>query len=169
MTTHVAVFWTIAAAVVAWALAECCRLAGAQLHLARAVWTVGAAAMVIHAAAAFAILYEGSQAVALAAVARQTAAIAGVSTGAGLYVNYAFIAIWIADAAWWWTVPAAKAAVAGTWAWARFAFFLFMIVNGAVVFADGWMRGLGLGAVIAILSTLLWTRRRGRVITPRMV
>jgi hypothetical protein len=167
--THVAVFWTIAAAMIAWALTECCRLAAAQLHLARAVWTVGALAMVIHAAAAFALVYEGSQDVALAAVARQTAGITGVKTGAGLYVNYAFIAIWIADAAWWWTVPPAKAAVVGTWAWARLAFFLFMFVNGAVVFADGWMRGLGLCAVIAVLSTLLWTRLRDRVMRPRVI
>jgi hypothetical protein len=166
---HVAVFWTIAVAVVAWALTECCRLAAAQLHLARGVWTVGAAAMVIHAAAAFALLYESSQDVALAAVARQTAGITGINSGAGLYVNYAFVAIWIADAAWWWTVPPARAAVVGVWAWARFTFFLFMLVNGAVVFADGWMRGLGLCAVIAVLATLLWTRVRDRVIAPRMV
>jgi hypothetical protein len=153
--THVAVFWTIAAAMIAWALADCCRLAAVQLHLARVVWTAGAAAMVVHAAAAYALLYDGRQDVALAAVARQTAASAGVSTGAGLYVNCAFIAIWIADAAWWWTVPPAKAVLVGPWPWARFAFFLFMVVNGTVVFADGWMRWLGVVAVIAVVSTFV--------------
>jgi hypothetical protein len=44
-----------------------------------------------------------------------------------------------------------------------------MFVNGAVVFADGWMRGLGLCAVIAVLSTLLWTRLRDRVMRPRVI
>jgi hypothetical protein len=152
--THAAVFGTIAAATLAWAIAECCRVLGRQLALARFVWSAGAAAMLIHSASAFAIIYDGSHEVALAETARQTAALTGVNSGSGLYANYAFLAIWIADAAWWWLGPAHRGRTAGA-GWARLALFLFMFVNGTVIFADGWMRVLGTACISAVIVAMI--------------
>jgi hypothetical protein len=159
--TEVAVFWTIAVSTLAWSVAECCRLLAWHLAQARLVWSAGLAAMLVHSIAAFVVLYGGTQAVALAATAQQTAALTGVDSGAGLYVNYAFVALWLADAAWWWSGPAARGRIAGL-GWARLAVFLFMFVNGAVIFADGGMRWLGtaaVGAVAAAALTRLWRSR----------
>ena len=159
--TQVAVFWTIAASTVAWAIAECWRVLGRQMPLARLVWSAGAAAMTVHAVSAFAIVYRGSHEVALAETARQTAALTGLDSGSGLYVNCAFLAIWLADAVWWWSGPAARARTAGL-GWARLGLFLFMFVNGAVVFADGWMRTIGIVSVTAVVGAMI-TRVRSAI------
>ena len=159
--TQVAVFWTIAASTVAWAIAECCRVLGWQMTLARLVWSAGAVAMTVHAVSAFAIVYRGSHEVALAETARQTAALTGFDSGFGLYVNYAFLTIWLADAAWWWSGPAARGRTAGL-GWTRLGLFLFMFVNGAVIFADGWMRTIGIVCVTAVVAAMIAQAVRNR-------
>jgi len=159
--TQVAVFWTIAAATLAWAFGDACRLLRRQLAVARLVWTAGAVAFVIHSVSAFVLLYDGSHGRALAETARQTAAMTGVDSGAGLYVNYLFLAIWIADCAWWWTVDPGAGGRFSRLGWARVGFFLFMFINGAVIFADGWMRTIGLVAVIAVTGAFV-ARAAGR-------
>jgi hypothetical protein len=144
-----AVFGTIAASVVCWAIAEC--------MASRAAWTLGAVLASVHAAVAFAVFYGGSHEVARVETMRQTEALTGVRFGGGIYVNYAFLAIWIGDAAWWWASPgwrsmrprAVDAAIRG--------FIFFIMVNGAVVFADGLARVLGGVAVAAV--AVAWLRR----------
>lgn len=153
--TQIAVFWTIGAATLAWAFADACRLLRRQLEVARLVWTAGAVAFAIHSVSAFVLLYGGSHTRALAETSRQTAALTGVESGTGLYVNYLFLVVWIADSIWWWTAGAAAGARFSRLGWARFVFFLFMFVNGAVVFADGWMRVVGLLGVSVVVAALL--------------
>ena len=159
--TQVAVFWTIAAATVAWAVGDACRLLRRRLALARLVWTAGALAFLIHSVSAFVLFYDGSHTRALAETARQTAAMTGVDSGTGLYLNYLFLAIWIADTLWWWAVGPEAGARFTRLGWARFMFFLFMFVNGAVIFADGRMRMVGLVAVMVVAAALL-ARTAGR-------
>ena len=110
--------------------------------------------MAVHAASAFAIVYRGSHEIALAETARQTAALTGLSSGSGLYVNYLFLAIWLADTAWWWSGPANRGRTMGL-GWVRLGLFLFMFANGAVIFADGWMRTLGMACVIAVIVAMI--------------
>ena len=100
--TQVLVYWTIAAATLAWAFAEACRLHARALRLARAVWTAAAILFVIHSASAFVLIYDASHTRALAETARQTAAMTGVASGSGLYLNYLFLAAWVGDCVWWW-------------------------------------------------------------------
>jgi hypothetical protein len=158
--TQVAVFWTIATATLAWAFGDASRLLGRHLSLARVVWTIGAILFVIHSSAAFALIYDASQAKALAETARQTEALIGVASGAGLYINYLFLAVWLADCVWWWTVPSDAGARFLALGWVRFGFFLFMFVNGAVIFADGWMRLVGALAVGLVLVALVARKKR---------
>lgn len=154
--TELAVFATIAGATLAWAGAECLR--------SRLLWTVGAVLAVTHSAAAFAVFHGWSHRAAAAATAQQTAALTGLSWGGGLFFNYAFIAIWTADAIWWWISPRGYQSRSRTIDRVVRGFLFFMFVNGAIVFADGWMRVLGMAAVGAVSFT--WLTRFFRPTAP---
>lgn len=119
--------------------------------------------MVVHSAAAFEVFYARSHAVATAATARQTAAMTGVDYGGGIYLNYLFLLVWVADAAWWWLRPASYEGRRPVIAAIVRGFLLFMFLNGAVVFADGWMQVLGVAAVGVVMRS--WYRdRRGEAL-----
>lgn len=152
---------TIWLAVVAWAASEVLRRGAGRRHAARAMYTTGALLLVIHTAAAFELRHDWSHAAALAETARRSAETTGVASGSGLFLNYAFIALWLADAAWWWLRPHGYLHRARLADALVFAFFVFMIVNGAVVFAAGPQRILGAAAVLAALAARL-TRAPGR-------
>jgi hypothetical protein len=158
MLIELAVFATIAGAVASWAASECWTLQRgvSRDNGPRILWTVGAVLMLAHSIAAFALFYNWSHVAAVTATARQTHAITGVSSGAGIFVNYAFVTMWIADAAWWWLKPAAYHARPRAMAHGLRAWFLFMFLNGAIVFADGLMRVLGIACVAAVAAA--WYR-----------
>jgi hypothetical protein len=149
---------TIALAIVAWAGAEYLKLGGPRDRDARArvLWTLGAALLGVHTLAAFHFVHGWSHQAAAVETARQTDDLIGVRSSAGLFVNYAFLAVWIADAAWWWTSPASYRARPGAIRVAMLVLFVFMFFNGAVVFAAGAMRFLGAAAVAVVLWT--WYR-----------
>lgn len=139
-------------ATVAWALGEAC--AGRSPGLdrgARAAWTAGVVLALVHAALAFHFVYGWSHRVAAVATEEQAAAVFGIGWSGGILVNYVFLVIWVLDAAWWWLAPHLRTTHGG-WAAARFAFFVFMFVNGAVVFATGTGRLVGVVCVIAALG-----------------
>jgi hypothetical protein len=147
-----AVRGSIAAATLSWALAEWLQWRHrSRGSTARAYWTAGAILMVAHALAVFHYIHHWSQGAALEHTARQTAELTGLHWGAGLYVNYAFIALWVGDAVRWWhdrvsyerRTPLARDI--------RLAIFLFMFVNGGIVFAQGPARLLGIVAVGAVV------------------
>lgn len=150
------IFGSVAGAIVAWGAAEWWRAMPQHAGRARLAWTLGATLMTSHSAAAFTILYGGSHGTAVAATAKQTEALTGVGSGAGIYVNYVFLTIWIADVIWWWAGPASYAARPHVVSALMRAFFLFMFVNGAVLFADGLMRVLG--AVAVVMAGAAWIR-----------
>lgn len=112
---------------------------------ARIVWSAGCGVFVLHVLSAFGVVYGWSHDEAFRQTAIQTRAATGFGVGWGLYLNYAFGLIWFADSIWWWTVgdtryQRRRRVVFGV----LHVFFLFMIVNGAFVFVDGWRRFLGL-------------------------
>lgn len=153
--TDAAVFGSIAGAASAWA--------GAELLRSRLLWSAGAVLMSIHAVAAFAIFYGWSHDAAVAATARQTAELTGLAWGGGVFFNYALLAVWMGDAAWWWGAPRGYAARPRAIDAAVRGFVFFMFVNGAVIFADGWMRllgGLAVGAVSMTWCIRWWTPAR---------
>ena len=149
----VAVFGAIAGALVSWAASELARSAAR-----RAFWSLAAALMLVHSVAAFATIYGWSHETAVAATARQTRELTGFDSGIGIYVNYAFLLVWLADVAWWWQSP--ETYVARPRWMSRFVrgFVWFMFLNGAVIFADGWMRTIGGAAVLTVL--VAWSTRR---------
>jgi hypothetical protein len=146
---HALVFVTISAAVVVWALAEVLR--------SRWLWAAAATLALIHSAAAFAVFYDWSHDLARDATTRQTAALTGINFAGGIYINYAFLIVWIADAVWRLAAPMSYQRRPRTLTLTVHGFIFFIIVNGAVVFADGWARILGGVAVSAV--ALAWIVR----------
>jgi hypothetical protein len=148
---------TILIATILWAWAEILKiLRPQQVEPARRLWTAGAVLALVHAVIAFDTAYGWSHAAAVAATARQTAAVTGVSWGGGIFVNYVFVIVWLADAAWWWVAPAAYLRRPLTLERARVAFFVFMFLNGAVIFAGTAGRIVGVPAIAAVC--VAWMR-----------
>jgi len=156
VAAEIAVFGTIAVATIAWAL-------GTSLP-SRGWWTIGAAAALIHVAAAFHVFHHWSHQSAVLATAKQTGAVIGIFRGEGVFFNYAFLVVWLADAAWWWLAPSSHEARSVRVTAAVHGFLFFMFVNGAIVFADGWMRVIGMiavGIVSMTWSMKLFARKAG--------
>jgi hypothetical protein len=127
----------------------------------RGAWTVsaaGLAACVVHIAIAMIHRHGGSHAAAILETARQTEAVYGVAWGGGVYVNYAFVALWAADLWRWRRRPLAPWPRAARWALR--VFVLVIVFNAAVVFArKGWPLG------IVLTTALAWAWRGGRKAT----
>lgn len=139
-------------ATVAWAVGETgMRRSNGSDRAVRLVWTVGVVLALVHAALAFHYVHDWSHTAAALETTRQAEARFGVGWNGGIFVNYAFLTIWTLDACGRWLAPQARAmrwrAIEGL----RFAFFIFMFVNGAIVFASGFGRLVGTLCVMAVL------------------
>ena len=157
MWAELAVRGSIAGATASWALAEWLRWRQPSRGAgARGAWTAGAALMVLHALAVFHYVHHWSQDAALEHTARQTAALTGLDWGGGLYVNYAFIALWVGDALLWWRDRALYERRSIVLRDTLLAIFLFMFVNGGIVFAQGPARLWSIAAV----GVVSWARIR---------
>lgn len=136
---------------------------------ARALWTLGCVAYLAHVAAAFHLVHGWSHTAAFDATARDTAAATGVESGFGLWLNYLFTALWVADSvSWWWL---------GTQSYRRrprwleggiYGFMIFMAFNATVVFEGGWVRVFGiLGTLLLAGLLLVWVAASRQIMPPR--
>jgi len=112
----------------------------------------GALLCAIHIVIAMKAAHGWSHEAAIAATARQTMAVYGVNWGGAVYVNYAFVAVWLFEAWRWRRRPADNARVI---TWMMRVFFIVMILNGAVIFAAGTRRIAG----ALLVAWLLWIWR----------
>lgn len=152
-------------ATIAWATGEVMmRRSASRDRLARAIWTMGLALALLHVVVAFQFVYKWNHEAAISATVQQAADRFGQGWRGGIYVNYVFLLIWCADVCWWWIAPASHASRALGLEVARVAVFLFMFINGAVVFATGVGRLVGVAAVTVVLVRWL---ARGRGVVPR--
>lgn len=136
---------------------------GHRLRWARIVWVAGAVAFVLHVVCAFQFFHGWSHAAALADTARQTKELTGFDSGSGLYLNYLFAVTWLVDAAWWLRVGKDRYCRRNPWVtWSLHAFFLFMFINGAIVFGKGPVRWYGGVLVAMMLLTSAHQRVKGR-------
>ncbi len=152
-------------ATVAWAAGEALmRRSAVSDRVARAIWTAGVALAFVHVVLAFELVYGWNHEAAVAATVQQAADRFGMGWRGGIYVNYVFLALWLGDVCWWWLAPASHASRSlriETW---RLVFFVFMFVNGAVIFASGIGRVVGIASVSIVL--LAWaTRNHGEMRT----
>lgn len=74
--------------------------------------------------------------------------------GGGLYFNYAFTAVWIADALWWWRAGLDGYRARSRWVTgAVHLFFGFMFFNATVVFGSAFMRWFGVASMLILAVT----------------
>jgi hypothetical protein len=154
--------WTIRLALLCLATVLGWRLAGrpgVSPTWPRLVWAAGCALSLAHVACAFHFVHHWDHPAAYEATARRVEEWFGVRYGAGLYWNYAFAAVWLADAVWWCGWPARHERRPRWVGWAVDGFLAFMAVNGAVVFATGAVRWAGVAVCCAL--ALVWLARRG--------
>lgn len=145
-----AIYATIWAAVALFVLGEIGR--AKENGWGRTASAAGLALAIVHTLLAFDVFHHWDHAEALAATAQQTQDVFGVRFGAGVYVNYLFLAVWMIDVALWRPHDRPSSGV-----WLLRAFYLLIIFNGAIVFAAGWRRLLGL-LLVAVLLTA-WGKR----------
>jgi hypothetical protein len=154
--------WTILAATVLWAWSEILRIRQSdRVEPARRLYTAALALALVHVAVAFDVAYAWSHEAAFEGTARQTAAVTGLRWGGGVFVNYLFLAAWTADALYWWASPNSYRQRGVRADRARLALFLFMFINGAIIFAGPVARAVGIPAIAAVCT--LWAleaRRR---------
>lgn len=126
---------------------------------ARTSWTLGVGLALIHVVLAFQLVYDWNHGTAVQATVDQAVDLFGWGWRGGIYVNYIFLAIWVADACSWWLAPMRRASRAAWVETTRRAFFVFMFVNGAIVFAAGISRVVGIACVSLVLAAPLLRRR----------
>ena len=153
-------YWTIWIALLLYCAGESGRRrvrAGGSAPWAWWVFAFGAVLCAIHIGVAMKTAHAWSHEAAIAATARQTVAVYGVNWGGGVFVNYAFVAVWLLDA-WRWRRQSAgrqPADDARVITWMTRLFFLVIILNGAVIFAGGTRRIAG----ALLVAWLLWIWR----------
>jgi hypothetical protein len=156
--------WTIRVATLLYVVAMAGWLARWD-RLSRVTWTVACAFYLAHVAAAFHFYHGWSHSAAYRETARQTAEVFGVNWGGGLYFNYAFTAIWVADVLWWWRGLTAYR-LRARWITASIhLFFAFMFFNATVIFARGWTRWFGVFATTVLFGLWWRTNRSDRLIS----
>ncbi len=125
---------------------------------ARWLNSLGCAAFLAHVACAFQFYHHWSHAAAYADTARQTAALFRWNWGGGLYLNYFFALVWLGEVVWSWRNPRGYLHRPNGMTWAVRGFFLFMMFNGAMVFARGPARWFGL--ILCLTLVACWLRKR---------
>jgi len=148
--------WTARLAVAAWVFWVVLALAGRGTVVRRGAWTAALGVYLVHVAWAFA--HHGfSHAAAERATAERTAELIGVAWGGGLWFNYVFTLVWIADVAWWWIDRSGRER-ARRWATGVHVGFAVMFINATLVFGP---RGWWPAAVVAgVILAVAWKRGR---------
>ena len=123
------------------------------------VWLLGALFAMAHSWGALMTFHHGSQEAALKSTAEQTEQLLGFRFGAGLYVNYLFVVVWLADAVFRLLAPSRYILLPNWYRRSVIGFLVFIAINGAIVFKSGWIRIVGVGCV-CLLGTLALIRIR---------
>ena len=123
-------------------------------------WFIGAVLSLCHSAGALATFHQGSQSLAFQATEEQTKELLGIQIGAGLFVNYAFVLVWIADACIRLFIPARYCQFPAAYALSVQSFLVFIAINGAIVFQQGWTRWIGILCVVSWLIVIAYQRSR---------
>jgi len=144
---------TAQVAILFWAIAAGSLLRGRR-EFARAAWVVGCGTLMVHVVTAFDRVHGWSH----GAATRHVEAVSGF--GAGLFVSYAFTAVWAADAAWWWLDRTGYDQRPVWLDRTLHVFFAFVVFNATVVYETGFIRWAGLAMFVALGWLLLVRGRR---------
>jgi hypothetical protein len=144
---------TARVAVLFWALAAGAILLRFRDH-ARWAWALGSAAFCVHVTTAFDRVHGWSHVAAI----QHVESVSGF--GAGLFVSYAFTALWVADAGWWMVAPASYDARPAWFDRGIHAFMAFVVFNGTVVYETGLIRQAGIVIFAGLAVLVVWRLSR---------
>ena len=151
-TSSLFVAGTIWVALVLYVVGEFGRSLRPSPSWTRPVWILGSICYVCHVISAFSLHHHWSHSAAYAYTAATTYDLLGINSGLGLWVNYMFTAVWVGEGLlpgrWGLTVNRRVNRVVRS-------VFLFMIINGAIIFVEGPQRWFGL-LLVAALLTIWW-------------
>lgn len=116
----------------------------------RLFWTLGGVASLVHIAIAFHLGHGWSH----SAAWEHTRQVGGY--GDGIFVNYAFALVWLADGVWVWASPRSYFARPRWLNGAIHGFLAFVVLNAAVVFG-GWQSRVVFVVSFSGVAWLLWT------------
>lgn len=134
-------------------------------HLWRGLWSIACLLLIVHVLAAFHFDHDWSHTSAWQQTATQTARVTGIQWGGGLYFNYVFLAMWLADVIVLWRRPdSAHGRLHRLMVLAGF----FMSLNATVVFGPGWwFWPVAATALAALLINFRSSSFRRRTVPPR--
>ena len=151
----VALYATIWFSVLLFVLGEAGKRGGRPCRSAWRLWALGAVLCAVHMLIAMGIRHGWSHQSAIESTAAQTQAVYGLNWGAGVYVNYAFVAAWVTELIWWRASPATYFSRPSFATWSVRTFYLIVLFNAAVVFASGFRAPAGL----VLIASLIWIWR----------
>jgi hypothetical protein len=125
-------------------------------HNLRTIWAFGCALAIVHVAVAFHLGHGWSH----AAAREHTRAVGGY--GEGVYVNYAFVLVWYADAVWALVAFDAYRRRPRWLNWGVHGFLAFVMFNAAAVFGSPEVRRAFALMFLMSLSFLLWAAWKRR-------
>jgi hypothetical protein len=126
---------------------------------ARWAWTAGCVLFLAHLGLAFHFLHRWSHASAVAHTAQRTNEVVGLSWGGGVYINYAFTILWVADVVWWWIRAARNEPTPAAAYWTVHAIFAFMFFNATVVFGPPFWKWIVLAGTCVLVAARLFLAR----------
>lgn len=121
---------------------------------ARLWWTAGCLIFLVHVAAAFHWEHHWNHASAFDYTARRTTKMTGWNSGIGLYINEAFLVLWLVDTIAWWRNP--------LWPQHRVAYwtvqsvFAFLMFQATAVFGPPFWKPV----TATVLVCLIWLATR---------
>ena len=122
------------------------------------IWTLGCVLAWVHIAVAFHLGHGWSH----EAAWEHTRKVGGY--GDGIFVNYAFALVWLADVVWVWALPGSYRARSRWLNWTIHGFLAFVVFNAAVVFGSwesrAWLLYWFLVSLVATLFGRWYVRRR---------
>ena len=119
----------------------------------RITWTLGCLVSLLHIAVAFHLGHGWSH----AAAWEHTRQVGGY--GDGIFVNYAFALVWLADVVWVWALPGAYLARPRWLNWTIHGFLAFVVFNAAVVFGS-WESRFRFATFFLGSALVVWYLRR---------
>ena len=134
----------------------------------RICWTLGCLVFLVHVATAFHFQHGWSHRLATEHTAEVAEQVVGWAFGEGIYFSYAFTLLWSLDVAWMWLGPVSREQRARWMKVVLHVFMLTIVVNGAIIFATGPTRWVGL-LVLGVLG-IFWVstaRHRRQVWQPQ--
>lgn len=126
-------------------------------RIARWLWTLGCLICVAHVALSFHLVHDWSLSSAYEHVLKRTQETTGIASGFGLYVNFAFVLLWLADTILWWRNL--------NWTEQRIPYwivqgvFAFLTIQATAVFGPSFWIPITAAVALTLIGLSIFARR----------